>query len=99
MLWQVSAPKGKEDSGRRVAVLTHPRRPAAIASAVRLVEGLSAAGIDIAMPAEDLAGLGTPYDVMVRKLTGADLQQAARLYFNTGNYARFVLLPEKPAGN
>ena len=48
---------------------------------------------------EELAGLGTPYDAMVRKLTGADLQQAARLYFNTGNYARFVLLPEKPAGN
>ena len=59
MLWQVSAPSGKENSGRRVAVLTHPRRPAAIASAVRLVEGLSAAGIDIAMPAEDLAGLGS----------------------------------------
>ena len=59
MLWQVSAPNGKEDSDRRVAVLTHPRRPAAIATAVRLVEGLSAAGIDIAMPAEDMAGLGS----------------------------------------
>jgi zinc protease len=48
---------------------------------------------------EDLAGLGAPYDEMVRKLTGADLQRAARLYFNIENYARFVLLPEKPAGN
>ena len=48
---------------------------------------------------EDLAGLGPPYDEMVRKLTGADLQRAARQYFDTGNYARFVLLPEKSTGN
>ena len=44
---------------------------------------------------EDLAGLGDAYDAMVRKLTAADLQRAAKLYFNTSNYARFVLLPEK----
>ena len=44
---------------------------------------------------EDFAGLGSQYDEMVRKLTPADLQRAAKLYFNTGNYARFVLLPEK----
>jgi zinc protease len=44
---------------------------------------------------EDFAGLGPAYDEMVRKLTAADLQRAARLYFNTANYARFVLLPEK----
>ncbi|MDQ3242338.1 MAG: insulinase family protein [Gemmatimonadota bacterium] len=43
---------------------------------------------------EDLAGLGAPYDEMVRRLTPAAIQQAARIYFNTGNYARFVLLPE-----
>ena len=43
---------------------------------------------------EDLAGLGPAYDEMVRSLTPADLQKAARLYFNTSNYARFVLLPE-----
>ena len=43
---------------------------------------------------EDLAGLGPAYDEMVRRLTPADLQKAARLYFNTANYARFVLLPE-----
>lgn len=43
---------------------------------------------------EDLGGLGAPYDEMVKKLTAADLQAAAKLYFNTKNYARFVLLPE-----
>ncbi|MGK2962754.1 MAG: M16 family metallopeptidase [Gemmatimonadaceae bacterium] len=43
---------------------------------------------------EDLAGLGSAYDEMVRRLTAADLQGAARYYFNTENYARFVLLPE-----
>lgn len=44
---------------------------------------------------EDIGGLGAAYDEMVRKLTAQQLQAAARLYFNTGNYARFVLLPEK----
>ncbi len=44
---------------------------------------------------EDLAGLGAAYDAMVRRLTAADIQQAARKYFDTANYARFVLLPEK----
>jgi NAD+ kinase len=77
MLWQVSAPNGKEDSGRRVAVLTHPRRPAAIASAVRLVEGLSAAGIDIAMPAEDMAGLGSHLTGRVSELTRPSVEGAA----------------------
>ena len=47
---------------------------------------------------EDLAGLGPAYDEMVKKLTPAMIQQAARKYFNTGNYARFVLLPETSAG-
>jgi zinc protease len=47
---------------------------------------------------EDLAGLGAAYDEMVRKITAADLQKAAQKYFNTANYARFVLLPETPAG-
>ncbi len=45
---------------------------------------------------EDLAGLLAPYDRMVSGLTAAQLQQAARTYFDTGNYARFVLLPEAP---
>ena len=43
---------------------------------------------------EDLAGLLGPYDAMVKGLTAAQLQEAARLYFDTKNYARFVLLPE-----
>jgi zinc protease len=47
---------------------------------------------------EDLGGLGPAYDEMVKKLTPAKIQQAARKYFNTANYARFVLLPETSAG-
>ena len=47
---------------------------------------------------EDLGGLGPAYDEMVKKLTPAMIQQAARKYFNTTNYARFVLLPETGAG-
>ena len=43
---------------------------------------------------EDLAGLTSVYDDMVKRLTPAQIQQAAKQYFNTGNYARFVLLPE-----
>ena len=43
---------------------------------------------------EDVAGLLEPYDRMIRNLTAAQVQQAARLYFDTRNYARFVLLPE-----
>ena len=44
---------------------------------------------------EDLAGLLAPYDAMIRNLTPAQIQQAARLYFDTKNYARFVLLPDR----
>ena len=43
---------------------------------------------------EDLGGLGPSYDEMVKKLTPAMIQAAAKQYFNTSNYARFVLLPE-----
>ena len=66
MLWQVSnasVPNNGQpgdvgpDSVRRVAVLTHMGRPAAIAAATRLVEGLSAAGIVAALPAGDLPAL------------------------------------------
>ena len=46
---------------------------------------------------EDLTGLTSKYDEMVKALTAAQLQQAARQYFNTANYARFVLLPETVA--
>jgi NAD+ kinase len=45
------------NSERRIAVLTHMGRPAAIAAATRLVEGLSAAGIVSALPAGDLPAL------------------------------------------
>jgi zinc protease len=47
---------------------------------------------------EDLAGLGSAYDEMVKKLTPAMILEAARKYFDTANYARFVLLPETSAG-
>ncbi|HEU4878407.1 MAG TPA: insulinase family protein, partial [Gemmatimonadaceae bacterium] len=46
---------------------------------------------------EDLGGLGPAYDEMVKKLTPVMIQQAAKQYFNTSNYARFVLLPETGA--
>ncbi len=44
---------------------------------------------------EDVGGLGTSYDVMVKGLTAAQLQDAAKKYLNTANYAKFVLLPGK----
>jgi zinc protease len=44
---------------------------------------------------EDIGGLGAPYDVLVNGLTAAQLQDAAKKYLNTANYAKFVLLPEK----
>ncbi len=43
---------------------------------------------------EDLTGLLSPYDKMLAGLTGAQIQDAAKKYFDTKNYARFVLLPE-----
>jgi NAD+ kinase len=57
MLWQVSAPTGQAPAVRRVGVLTHFGRPAAIAAATRLVAGLTAAGIEVAMPPEEMADL------------------------------------------
>ncbi len=44
---------------------------------------------------EDLTGLLGAYDAMIRALTPAQIQDAARRYFDTGNYARFVLRPER----
>ena len=44
---------------------------------------------------EDIGGLAGPYDAMVRALTAAQIQDAAKLYLNTANYAKFVLLPER----
>ena len=43
---------------------------------------------------EDIAGLLGAYDELVRGLTAVQIQQAAQQYFDTRNYARFVLLPE-----
>jgi zinc protease len=48
---------------------------------------------------EDIGGLLDAYDAMVKNLTGAQIQQAAVSYFNEGNYARFVLLPESSKAN
>jgi zinc protease len=43
---------------------------------------------------DDVAALLAPYDDMIRKLTPAQVQQAARAYFNLNNYTRVVLMPE-----
>jgi len=43
---------------------------------------------------EPLSGLLGPYDQLIRDLTPAKIQAAAVQYFDTRNYARFVLLPE-----
>ena len=46
-----------ESQARRVAVLTHMGRPAAVDAANRLVQGLTAAGIISALPSEDLGAI------------------------------------------
>jgi zinc protease len=43
---------------------------------------------------EDIAGLTTGYEAMIKAITPATIQAAAKQYFNVNNYARFVLLPE-----
>ena len=43
---------------------------------------------------EDIGGVMGAYDEMVRKLTAAQIQAAAKQYLNVSNYARFILLPE-----
>jgi len=43
---------------------------------------------------EDIAGLLGAYDEMLKNITPAQIQAAAKKYFDTTNYARFVLLPE-----
>ncbi len=43
---------------------------------------------------EDLPSALGAYDAMVKNLTAAQIQDAAKRYFNTQNYARFVLLPQ-----
>jgi zinc protease len=44
---------------------------------------------------EDIGGLEAAYDEMVKKIDAKTIQDAARQYLNTANYARFILLPEK----
>jgi zinc protease len=43
---------------------------------------------------EDVAGLLGAYDEMLKNLSAAQIQAAAKKYFDVNNYARFVLLPE-----
>jgi NAD+ kinase len=78
MLWQVTKASAQSegqpgnvnsDAARRVAVLTHMGRPAAIAAATRLVEGLSAAGIVSALPAGDLPALDDRFEHAVMPLS------------------------------
>lgn len=45
---------------------------------------------------EDFAGVVGPYDQMVKSLTAAQIQRAAKQYFNMNNYVRVVLVPEGP---
>jgi len=67
MLSQVTEPQA-----RRVAVLTHMGRPAAVDAANRLIEGLTAAGITSALPAEDLRSIDPKLSVteLAYPLTG-----------------------------
>ncbi len=53
---------------RTVGVLTHMGRPAAIAAATRLIDGLNAAGIVAALPEEDLTELEPRFGDAVRAL-------------------------------
>jgi zinc protease len=43
---------------------------------------------------EDITGLLGAYDAMIKNLTPGLIQETAKKYFDTSNYARFVLLPE-----
>jgi zinc protease len=43
---------------------------------------------------EDITGITGAYDALIRAISPTMIQDAARKYFDTANYARFVLLPE-----
>lgn len=43
---------------------------------------------------EDVTGMLAAFDDLIRNITPASIQAAAKKYFDTANYARFVLLPE-----
>jgi NAD+ kinase len=60
MLGQVTDPAAQRNgraAPRRVAILTHTGRPAAVSAANRLVEGLHQAGIVSAFPPDDLSAI------------------------------------------
>ena len=60
MLGQVTDPAAQRNGRagpRRVAILTHTGRPAAVSAANRLVEGLHRAGIVSAFPPDDLSAI------------------------------------------
>jgi len=44
---------------------------------------------------EDIGGLMSAYDVLVKNLTAKQIQDAAKLYLDTTRYIKVVLLPEK----
>jgi NAD+ kinase len=75
-----TAARNGQEPPRRVAVLTHTGRPAAVSVANRLVEALSAAGIVSLLPPEDLpaidprlADMIAPLDKPVRAEDGIEL--------------------------
>ncbi|MDB4876574.1 MAG: hypothetical protein JWM41_3020 [Gemmatimonadetes bacterium] len=45
---------------------------------------------------EDVAAAQASYEAMIKKLTRADIQRAARQFVNMKNYVRVVLVPEGP---
>jgi zinc protease len=45
---------------------------------------------------EDIAALGEGYAQLIKSVTPAQIQAAAKQYFDMKNHARFVLLPEAP---
>jgi NAD+ kinase len=79
MLGQVTDPVAQRNGRagpRRVAVLTHTGRPAAVSAANRLVEGLHRAGIVSAFPPDDLSAieprLADAVTSVVKPLSAAD---------------------------
>ena len=48
---------------------------------------------------EDIVSLGDAYIDLVKRLTPATIQAAAKQYFDAAHYAKFVLLPEGSPGN
>jgi NAD+ kinase len=66
---EASPDQNGRSSARRVGLLTHTGRPAAVAAATRLIEGLSAAGIVSALPDADLDAIDSRLSYAVEPLT------------------------------